>query len=437
MGRDSKVKEISKVIGAAKLELPEGTFELPILEGTFGERAIDIRQLRNQTGYITLDRGYKNTGACESEITFIDGEKGILRYLGFPIEQVAKEASFPEVSLMLINGQAPSKSELDEFSELLTNNARLHEGLRHHFEGFPSTAHPMAILSAMINSASCYHPELLKITEEDHLLEAAATLLSKVRTIAAYTYKTAKGDPIVHPDPKRGYVNNFLHMMFSLPYADYEPLPEVRRAMEVFFILHADHEQNCSTSTARMVGSSGANLFTSTAAAVSALWGPLHGGANTRVLRMLKRINVNGETVAKVIEKVKKKEELLWGFGHRVYKNFDPRVVLLKKVCDDLLDSLGHTDPLLSIAAELEEIALHDEYFIERKLYPNVDFYSGLLLRAIGIPENMFTVMFAIGRMPGWISHWAEAWRRKSGLNRPRQIYIGPDLREFVPISKR
>ncbi len=421
----------------ARLELPEQTIDLPIVMGTQNERAIDIRALRRETGYITLDPGFSNTGSCRSTITFIDGERGILRYRGYPIEQIAERCTFTETCLLLLDGEAPSLERIDLFSTMLTGHALLHEGLRHHFEGFPPDAHPMAILSAMINAVSCYHPELLILGDEDHFLDAAAMLLSKVRTIAAFSYKKSRGEPIVYPDPNREYCNNFLHMMFSLPYAEFEPSTSVSRALRLFFILHADHEQNCSTSTARMVGSSGANLFASVAAAVCSLWGPLHGGANQRVIQMLEHIHGGGDTVEGLVEKVKSKEELLWGFGHAVYKNFDPRVALLHDAVKDVLEELSVKDPLVDIAAELQEVARSDEYFIERNLYPNVDFYSGILLRALRIPTDMYTVMFAIGRMPGWIAQWAEGWREHARLNRPRQIFDGRTERDFVPVKKR
>lgn len=424
-------------IGTAKLEFDGRVIELPMLEGSEGERAVDIRKLRQETGWITLDDGFTSTGSCASAITFVDGEKGVLRYRGYPIEQIAQHMTFPETALLLIHGEAPSQKERDEFSVLLTEHAMLHEGLRHHFEGFPPTSHPMAILSAMINSVSCYHPELLDIGGEADVHEAAAKLLSKVRTIAAFTYKKCKGLPIVYPNPRLDYVSNFLHMMFTLPYAPYEPLPEVVSALRLFFILHADHEQNCSTSTARIVGSSGANMFASVAAAVGALWGPLHGGANMRVIQMLEQVTTGQETVDSLVEKTKRRETLLWGFGHRVYKNFDPRVKLLKAACDETFKALGHTEPLLDIAQELEDRATHDEYFLERNLYPNVDFYSGILLRAIGIPLEMYTVMFSIGRMPGWIANWTEAWRGTAKISRPRQVYTGSPERPFLPIHTR
>jgi citrate synthase len=426
-----------QVIGSVKLEYEGRCVELPMVEGSEGERALDIRRLRAETGWITLDDAYTNTGSCTSAITFIDGERGILQYRGYPIEQIATQMTFPETALLLLQGEAPSLRQREEFSSLLTQHAMLHEGLRHHFEGFPPSAHPMAILSAMINSVSCYHPELLEIGGEDHLMEAAAKLLSKVRTIAAFTYKKCQGCPIVYPNPNLDYVSNFLHMMFSLPYKPCEPLPEVVSALRQFFVLHADHEQNCSTSTARMVGSSGANLFASVSAAVCALWGRFHGGANMRVVQMLQAVASGEDTVDSLVEKAKRHEVRLWGFGHRVYKNFDPRATILKKACDDTLHALGKTDALLDIARQLEERATHDEYFLERNLYPNVDFYSGILLRAIGIPLEMYTVLFAIGRMPGWIANWAESWRSNARISRPRQVYTGPTPRHFVPVNER
>jgi citrate synthase len=424
-------------IAKATVELPEQTVELSVVEGTERERAVDISELRKRTGYITIDDAYTNTGSCASGITFVDGEKGVLRYRGFPIDQIAKHCSFPETALLLINGEPPTARALHDFSDQLTEHELLHEGLRHHFEGFPPDAPPMAILSAMINSVSCYHPDLLQIGDEEHVMQASAKLMSKVRTIAAFAYKKFRGLPAVYPDPGHDYCSNFLHMMFSMPYRDFDPPEAMVTALRLFLILHADHEQNCSTATARMVGSSGANLFAAVAAAVCALWGPLHGGANQRVIRMLERIRDGEESVEGLIEKVKSRESLMWGFGHRVYKNFDPRVSILKQACDDLLEAQGKDDPLLDIARKMEDMATHDDFFLERKLYPNVDFYSGILLRTIGIPINMFTVMFAIGRMPGWIANWVESWRNGSRIHRPRQIYTGPTKRDFIPIDHR
>jgi citrate synthase len=426
------------VIPAAELRLGETHLQLPVVVGTEGERAVDISKLRAQTGYITLDDGYANTGSCQSAVTFIDGDQGILRYRGIPVEQLAVHGTFLETALLLIQGELPTRQALLDFSERVTDHSILHEGMRHHFEGFPPDAHPMAILSAMISALSCYRPELLRRDdEESDLKETVALLVSKVRTIAAFSYKKSIGAPIAYPDPARDYSDSFLNMMFSRPHREYDPTPEEVRALQMFLILHADHEQNCSTSTARMVGSSGANMFASVAAAVLALWGRLHGGANASVITMLEQIHAGGETPASVLDKAKRKETPLFGFGHRIYRVFDPRVKVFKETCDALLDSLGKNDPLVDIARELERLALADDYFVERKLYPNVDFYSGILLRAIGIPRNMFTVMFAIGRMPGWIAHWTEGWRADGRIHRPRQVYTGHALRDYVPITDR
>jgi citrate synthase len=422
----------------ATLQLESGPIELPVVVGSENEHAVDIAKLRSETGYITLDPGYGNTGACQSSITYIDGEKGILRYRGYPIEELAEQCTFTEVSWLLIFGELPTPEQAQMLRDMLTEHECLHEGLRHHFEGFPPYGHPMAMLSSMINACSCYHPELLQMDDEKTFLGAAAKLISKVRTIAAFSYKKSVGQRIEYPHPELSYCRNFLHMMFSIPHAQYHPEPEVVRALSQFLILHADHEQNCSTSTVRMVGSSGANLFASCAAGVCALWGPAHGGANMAVIEMLERIRAGGETSVTIMEKVKKKEFRLMGFGHRVYKNYDPRAKILKKTCDQLLAKLGINDPLLDIAKELEAIALEDDYFVERKLYPNVDFYSGIILRAIGLPLNMFTVMFAIGRMPGWIANWWETVQDPNmRISRPRQVYTGPTLRSYVPMEKR
>ena len=421
----------------ATLQLEDKTLELPVVVGSENEHGIDISELRGETSYITLDPGYGNTGSCESAITFIDGENGILRYRGYPIEELAENSTFIETALLLIYGELPTKDKLACFSALLTEHQMLHEGLRNNFDGFPATGHPMAILSAMINAVSCYHPNLQEIEDEFTFEKAAAQLLSKVRTIAAAAYKTSKGQPIIYPRPEYSYCRNFLHMMFTLPYKDHDPDPDVVKALSQILILHADHEQNCSTSTVRMVGSSGANLFASCAAGVCALWGPLHGGANMAVINMLDRIHREGIDLKQYVEQVKKREVKLMGFGHRVYKNYDPRARILQKRADVILKKLGVNDPLLDIARRLEEVALEDSYFKERNLYPNVDFYSGILLRAMNIPLNMFTVFFAIGRMPGWIAHWKE--QRDSGgrISRPRQIYTGPNERSYVPIDKR
>jgi len=413
---------------------------MPVVEGTEGELGIDISQLRAKTGLITFDPALGNTGACKSAVTFIDGDAGILRYRGIPIEELAEHARFTEVAYLLIFGHLPSAEEYDRFSARLTNNAHLHEAFKHHFEGFPVNAPPMAILSAMINTLSCYHQEFLTIDDEEEFAEAAARAISKVRTIAAYSYRRSVGKPFMYPDPKLRYVSNFLHMMFSTPYEQYIADPEVEKALNLILILHADHEQNCSTSTVRIVGSSKANLFTSCAAGVSALWGPLHGGANVAVLEMLESIHKGGQTPQKCIELAKDKNSgfKLMGFGHRVYKNFDPRAKILKAAADKVLAKLGVRDPLLDIARSLEELALKDPYFVDRKLYPNVDFYSGIIMRAMGIPTSMFTVMFAIGRMPGWIAHWKEQYDDPTTrIARPRQIYVGKKETSFEAAQKQ
>jgi citrate synthase len=423
----------------AELLLDGKSWKLPIVEGTENERSIDISSLRSNTGFITLDDGYANTGSCQSKITFIDGEKGILRYRGIPIEELAERSTFIEVAHLLIMGWLPTSAQLRRFSDLLTDNELLDEAMKHHFEGFPVYAHPMAILSSMINASSCFYPELLDYETRDHFEMGAARLLSQVRTIAAFAYRKSRGLPSVYPKPNLKYTANFLHMMFSLPYSDYELKPEAIKALELIFMLHADHEQNCSTATVRMVASSHANLFASAAAGVCALWGPLHGGANQAVLEMLENIHKSGDDGSKFIAAAKDKNsgKRLMGFGHRVYKNYDPRAKIIKRVCDDLLDKLHVSDPLLDIAKRLEETALHDSYFVERKLYPNVDFYSGIIMRAIGIPLEMFTVIFAIGRMPGWIANYKEVMESPTRIYRPRQVYTGPTLNHYVPIKER
>lgn len=424
----------------ATLILGEQSYQFPIYEGTEGERAIDIQELRARTGYITLDPGYGNTGSCQSAITFIDGEKGILRYRGIPIEQFEQAPNFVEVAWLLIFGHLPSDAEYKTFSADLTTCANLDESMKHHFEGFPRSAPPMAILSAMINALSCFHPEFFDLRDRDHFRVAAAGLISKVRTIAAYAYRHSIGQPYIYPDPGLRYVPNFLHMMFSQPYAEHFCEPVVRDAINLVLLLHADHEQNCSTSTVRMVGSSQANLFASCAAGVCALWGPLHGGANVAVLEMLERIHQGHISPEDYVRMAKDKDSKvrLMGFGHRVYKNFDPRAKMLANVAERLLPTLGVQDPLLDIARKLEEIALKDSYFIDRQLYPNVDFYSGIIMRAVGIPTNMFTVMFSIGRLPGWIAHW---WEQASipgnKIARPRQIYTGAGITDHVPREAR
>jgi len=428
----------------ATLKLEDKELHLPIITGTEGEKAVDIRNLRNETGYVCYDDGFGNTGSCESAVTFIDGEAGILRYRGYPIEQLAEHSSFIETAYLIINGELPTPAQRKRFSQLLTENAPIHSSTEHLYEGFPWDAHPMAILSAMLNSLGCYYPHLATNDHQRDLQnfeETAAIIISKVRTIAAYSYRASRGLPYNYPRRDLPYCENFLHMMFSTPFEPYIALPEVAQALNLFLLLHADHEQNCSTSTVRTVASSGANLFASTAAGVCALWGPLHGGANMAVLEMLKSIHAEGDDGTKFIELAKsgKADKRLMGFGHRVYKHYDPRAKIIKESFYSALGSLGiKNDPLLDIAMRLEAAALKDDYFLARKLYPNVDFYSGLIMRAIGIPENMFTVMFAIGRMPGWIANWKEvASNPKGRIYRPRQIYVGATKRDYVPPHQR
>jgi citrate synthase len=424
----------------AKLVLDGKTITLPMVEGTEGEQAVDISCLRNHTSCITLDDGYANTGSCLSKITFIDGEKGILRYRGIPIDELAEKSSFIETAYLIIYGHLPTRTELRQFSELLTANANLHEDMKYHFEGFPSNAHPMAILSAMINASSCFDQSLMKFGNSGRFELYAARLISQVRTIAAFSYRKSRGLPIIYPKSAYKYTANFLHMMFSEPYDDYEIKPEVVRALDLIFLLHADHEQNCSTATVRMVASSQANMFACAAAGVCALWGPLHGGANQAVVEMLEQIHQSEDDGSKFIAAAKDKAsgKRLMGFGHRVYKNYDPRAKIIKQACDSLLNVLQISDPLLDIAKKLEEVAMKDPYFVERKLYPNVDFYSGIIMRAIGIPMEMFPVIFAIGRMPGWIANYKEIEEdTKSRIYRPRQVYVGPTLSHYLPLHKR
>ena len=423
----------------ATLTFEGQAIELPVVEGSEGELAVDISQLRAKAGLITLDPGFGNTGACKSAITFIDGEQGILRYRGIPIEQLAEHSTFIETAWLLIFGRLPTLAEVDAFRDRLTRHAPLHEAFKFHFEGFPIDAPPMAILSAMVNTLSCFPPRYEELSEEE-VIEEAARLISQVRTIAAYSYRRSLGLPFIYPDPKLRYVANFLHMMFSMPYGQHVAEQEVVDALNLILMLHADHEQNCSTSTVRVVGSSKANLYASCAAGVGALWGPLHGGANVAVLEMLEAIRKGGMTAEQALAQAKDKSSgfKLMGFGHRVYKNFDPRALILKRSADRVLEKLGVKDPLLDIARELEELALADPYFVERKLYPNVDFYSGILMRAMGIPTDMFTVIFAIGRMPGWIAHWKEQHDEPGGrIARPRQVYVGPNETAYVPIEGR
>ena len=420
-------------MNTATLLLKGKEYEIPVLEGTEGETAIDITSLRAKTGAITYDPGYANTGSCASAVTFIDGEKGILRYRGYPIEELAKKATFVQVCYLLIHGELPTPAELLAFEEKLTRHSLIHEDMKKFFEGFPPSAHPMAILSAMIASLSAYYPGNNDV--ELNIIR----LLSKAKTIAAFSYKKSIGQPFVYPRNDLSYTQNFMRMMFAVPAEDYVVSPAVDRALNLLLILHADHEQNCSTSTVRMVGSSGANLFASISAGVCALWGPLHGGANQQVIEMLQQIRESGENAQSFVNRAKQKDSgfKLMGFGHRVYKNFDPRATILKKAADEVLTALGMRDPLLTTAMELEQIALSDPYFIERKLYPNVDFYSGILYRAMGIPTNMFTVMFALGRLPGWIAQWKEMVDDdKTKINRPRQLFVGKTMRDFETVAE-
>ena len=424
----------------AEIKLGEKSVNLPIVVGTEGEHAIDIAKLRNQTGYITLDDGYGNTGSCESAITFIDGEKGILRYRGIPIEELAQKSTFVETAYLIIYGNLPNHQQLRQFSDLLTRHELLHEDMKFHFQGFPAKAHPMAILSSMINACGCFSPTLLETESIPDFDIQAARLISQVRTIASFSYRKSRGLPMNYPKPTYKYTANLLHMMFSSPYDDVDLNPEVVKALDLIFLLHADHEQNCSTSTVRMVASSRANLFASCSAGVCALWGPLHGGANQAVLEMLGEIHQSGDDGTRFIAAAKDKSsgKRLMGFGHRVYKNHDPRAKIIKAQCDRVLDTLHINDPLLDIAKRLEEATLNDSYFVERKLYPNVDFYSGIIMRALGIPLEMFTVMFAIGRMPGWIANYKEIMEEKeTRIYRPRQIYTGERIRGYVPIEDR
>jgi citrate synthase len=416
-------------------------YDFPVVIGSEGEKAIDITTLRGDTAYITLDNGFGNTGSCASAITFLDGEKGVLRYRGIPIEQIAEHATFLETAYLLIFGDLPIQPQLQSFRGSFADQYAIHKDMIDSFDGYPRTGHPMGLLSAMVCSLSGYYPELLKpgLTSEE-IRQTAVQLLAKVNTISAYTYKKSIGQRFIAPRKDLDYIPNFLHMMFSTAQKEYKAEPEVINALRVLLILHADHEQNCSTSTVRLVGSSWANLFASISAGVCALWGPLHGGANQEVVEMLEEIHAAGGDIQKFIDKAKDPNDSyrLMGFGHRVYKNFDPRATLIRKQAEDILNKLGIHDPLLDIAVKLAETVREDGYFAERKLYPNVDFYSGLIYKAIGIPTDMFPVMFAIGRMPGWIAHWKEMRENpKSRIGRPRQIYTGLTKHDFIPMEER
>jgi citrate synthase len=422
----------------ARLEVNEKSIDLPLVMGSESEIGIDISKLRSQTKAITLDPGFVNTGSCESGITFLDGEKGILRYRGYPIEQLAEKSNFLEVSYLLIYGELPSNLQLNDFEYNVKQHTLLHEDVRHIYQAFPKDAHPMAILSSIVCALSTFYPDF-SATDSDAVDLAIWRLMGKLPTIAAWSYKKNIGQPFVYPINEFTYTKNFLNMLFGVPTTNYEVPEEFVKALNVLFILHADHEQNCSTSTVRLVGSSEANLFASISTGIAALWGPLHGGANQAVLEMLKQIHNDGGDVQKFVKLAKDKGSgfRLMGFGHRVYKNFDPRATILKGYCDKILDLLGTPDPLLDIAKQLEEAALTDEYFIERNLYPNVDFYSGIIYKALGFPTDMFTVLFSLGRLPGWIAHWLEMRNGISKIGRPRQIYTGQTERNYESLSQR
>ena len=424
----------------ARLELDGKIYELPVITGSENEKAIDISKLRDLTGYITLDSGYKNTGATKSAITFLDGEEGILHYRGYSIEQLASKASFVEVSYLLIYGELPTHDELDDFEMSIKKHTLVSEDMKQFFEAYPAKAHPMGVLSSMISSLSTFYPESLDPNRSKEAKNLTIhRLIAKLPTLAAWSFKNSLSHPFMYPRNEFDYCENFLYMMFAMPTEEYKVHPVVVEALNTLLILHADHEQNCSTSTVRIVGSSQANLYSTVSAGISALWGPLHGGANQEVIEMLEQINNDGGNVDKWVAKAKDKADpfRLMGFGHRVYKNFDPRANIIKKACDDVLEKLNINDPLLAIAKKLEKVALEDEYFKERNLYPNVDFYSGIIYKALGIPTEMFTVMFALGRLPGWIAQWKEMTENKEPIGRPRQVYVGHTSREYIDISKR
>jgi len=424
----------------AKLRLGEETVDLPVVVGTENERALDVSKLRARTGHITLDEGYVNTGSAASGITYLDGEKGVLRYRGYPIEVIAENCDFIETSYLLIYGHLPTEAELARFRDSLRRHTMLHEDIREFYKGFPRDAHPMAILSSVVGALSTFYQDSLNPRDEEQVEISIHRLLAKLPTIAAFAYKKSIGQPFIYPDNSLTYCANFLRMMFAVPSEPYEPDPDFIDALNLLLIVHADHEQNCSTSTVRVVGSADSNLFASISAGICALWGPLHGGANEACVAMLEQIRADGGNVGKYVEMAKDKNSdfRLMGFGHRVYKNFDPRATIIKKACERVLAKLQIRDPIFEIAQQLEEVALNDEYFIQRKLYPNVDFYSGVIYRAIGIPVQMFTVLFAMGRLPGWIAHWKEMHASPNKrICRPRQVYTGPGEQEFVPIDQR
>jgi len=424
----------------AELRIGDKTYELPIVTGSEGERAVDITKLRAESGFITLDPGYANSGSCQSAITFINGEEGILRYRGIPIEELAGKSTFIEVTYLLIYGNLPTQAELDEFAETIGRHTMLHEDFKKMYSALPKDAHPMAACAATVGALATFYPDSLDPRDPRQVEISAHRLIAKLPTLAAYAYKHSVGQPFLYPLNSLDYVGNFLRMMFGNPCEDFEVDPVVQKALDLLFILHADHEQNCSTSATRLVGSSMVNLFGTVSAAINALWGPLHGGANQAVIEMLESIHEEGQTAREYLERAKSGDESarLMGFGHRVYKNHDPRAKVIKKACDDVLERMGIHSPLLEIAKELEEITLKDDYFVERKLYPNVDFYSGVIYNAIGTPANMFTAMFAIGRLPGWIAQWKELHEDPAfKIARPRQIYTGPTKTAYTPIADR
>ena len=424
----------------AKLKINDSTYELPILEGTEGEIGVDISSLRAQSGIITLDKGFKNTGSTKSAITFLNGEEGILRYRGYSIEELSSKSSFLEVAFLLIYGELPTKEELSEFTNEISSHTLVHEDVKSILDGFPSRAHPMGVLSSLVSSLTAFYPKSLDPNRSvEEINGTIIRLIAKLPTLAAWSYKNRMRQPIMYPLNKLDYTSNFLHMMFGLPTSESEVNPIIAKALDQLLILHADHEQNCSASTVRIVGSSHASLYASVSAGIAALWGPLHGGANQAVIEMLENIKNQGGDVSKFVEKAKDKSDpfRLMGFGHRVYKNFDPRAKIIKKAADDVLGQLGINDPVLDLAMKLEEVALKDDYFVQRGLYPNVDFYSGIIYRALGIPTDMFTVMFALGRLPGWIAQWKEMRENKEPIGRPRQIYTGHTNRNYIDISKR
>ncbi len=424
----------------ARLTVGEHELEMPVVVGSEDERALDIAELRKKTGHITIDEGFVNTGSTSSAITFLNGEKGILRYRGYPIEQIARNCDFVETSYLLIYGNLPNAKELADFRESIRKHTMIHEDMRNFYNGFPKDAHPMAILSSVVGALSTFYQDSLDPRDPVQREISIHRLIAKLPTIAAYSYKKSCGQPFMYPQNHLSYCENFLRLMFAVPTQDYEPDPVFVEALNLLLICHADHEQNCSTSTVRIVGSSNANLFASISAGICALWGPLHGGANEACVQMLQRIADDGGNVEKYVNMAKDKSDgfRLMGFGHRVYKSFDPRATIIKETCDKLLNKLQLDDPLFEVAQKLEEVALKDEYFIERKLYPNVDFYSGIIYRAMGLPTRMFTVLFAIGRLPGWIAHWVEMHNSSSTrIGRPRQVYTGPTVRDVVPMDQR